>query len=617
MPPPADTPHSHKESTPAPGWLAAQPDGRGAAALADAAEATHDRATALCEILSRLNRDVPPEESARSVLPLLVGALEFDAGAVLRVSGGSEAEVLAAFGRTRKRGFPYPAVDLREPLLVSLTQRSEVAVTGVRHGPALQAPLRALCHPRYRTAVVASAFMGHTLGGLLVLSSSHERALPEADRAFLSAVADAVGLALGSASLSRATHLSEVVLETAGAVARAISGSLDLAETFRQIAYGAARVMGDCNCLLLAVEEDDQAALTTVACSDPADDALLGLHVRFKDAAGELEALADRRAVIVEDLVFGAGTERMLREKLDMRSALFVPIHSEDGLIGSLLLYSTARRDRYSEREIARAETVAQQAASAICNARVYRDLERSEAHATALLERIARLRERQRLTIANVLHDDVVQSVVAALYQVEGLRAAGGEDTAGLDRAAAMLKQTIADARTVIWDLRPAVLDTLGLDRSLEALALRAGSDGAFEVATELEGVPELPPRVSTALYMIAREALQNARRHASATRVVLRMEAADDRAGEAPVGPSQRGADGNPPGGGRTTAIRLSVIDDGVGFDPDALEPGEHFGLTMMDEQAALAGGQLTVKSAVGHGTVVEALVVSSEET
>ena len=559
-----------------------------------------DRTATLCDILSQLNRDVPPEESAQIVLPLLVGSLELDTGAVLRVAGGTEAEVLAAFGRTRKRGFPYPSVDLREELLVPLTQRSEIAVVGDSRGRMLQAPLRALCHPRFHTAVVASAFMGHALGGFLVLSSRRERTLTAADRAYLSAVADAVGLALGSASLSHASHMSEVVLETAGAVARAISGSLDLAQTFRQIAYSAARVMGDCSCLLLAADDGTDGELVAVACSDPADDALLGLQVRFKDAAGEREALARRRAIVVEDLVWGAGTDRRYRDKLDIHSALFVPIHSEDGLIGSLLLYSTGRRDRYSDREIARAETVAEQAASAICNARLYRDLERSESRAKALLERITRLRERQRLTFANVLHDDIVQTIVAALYQVEGLRAAGGDDVDELDRVSTMLKQTIGDARNVIWDLRPPVLDGLGLDRSLEALASRAATAGGFEVRTDLAAVPELPPRVSTALYMIAREALQNVRRHAGADHVLLRIEIADD------------GPDPGPDGGdGQVTNVRLAVVDDGVGFDPALVRSGDHFGLTMMDEQAALAGGQLAVTSGAGQGTAVEALV------
>ena len=550
------------------------------------------RSDALCEILSQLNRDAVPDDWARVVLPLLVAALGLDTGAILRVTAGSEAELLAAFGRTRKRGFPYPRVDLSDELLVPLTQRSRVVVVGAQTGT-LQAPLRALCLPRFRVAVVASAFMGHTLGGLLVLSGRRDRVLTADDRAFLSAVADAVGLALGTAALSRQSHLSEVVLETAGAVARAISGSLDLAQTFRQIAHSAARVMGDCNCLLLAVEDGGDGDLVAVACSDPADDVLLGLQVRFTNAAGEREALARRRrSIVVEDLVWGAGTERAYRERLDMRSALFVPIHSEDGLIGSLLLYSTARRDRYSERDIARAETVAEQAAGAICNARLYRDLERSESRAKALLERITRLRERQRLTFADVLHDDIVQTVVAALFQVEGLRAASGDESREeLDRVAAMLKQTITDARGVIWDLRPPVLDGLGLDGAFSALAARVSGDGGFEVRTDLVEVPDLPPRISTTLYVIAREALQNTRKHANARRATLAVRSTDD------------GAEGR--------RVTLTVADDGVGFDSDAVRAADHFGLTMMDEQAALAGGSLTVSDRPGGGTIVEATV------
>jgi len=291
-------------------------------------------------------------------------------------------------------------------------------------------------------------------------------------------------------------------------------------------------------------------------------------------------------------LTYPAATGRDFRERLDIRSALFVPIHSEDELIGSLLLYSTARRDRYSDGDIARAETVAEQAASAICNAHLYRDLERSESRTKALLERITRLREAQRLTVANVLHDDIVQTVVAALYQVEGLRAGGGETRAELERVASLLKQTIADARNVIWDLRPPVLDGLGLDGALAALANRISADGGFVVETDLADVPQLPPRISTALYVIAREALQNARRHARANTVTVLVQLLAD---------GDRGAQ----------RVCLTIADDGIGFDHEAVQAGEHFGLTMMDEQAALAGGTFTVTSRPGAGTTVEATV------
>ena len=555
------------------------------------------RARALFEILSQLNRDAAPEDWAQALLPPLVAALGVDTAAVLRVAGGTEADLLAAYGDTRKRGFPYPSLDLTDELLTSLTQRSDIVRLDDVSRRSVQPALRAICHPHFGSAFIVSAFMGHTLGGFVVLSSRRRRALSDDDAGFLSAAADAVGLALGSAALSQETHMSGVVLETAGAVARAISGSLDLAQTFRQIARGAARLMGNCNCLLLARDEAGDEDLVAVACSDPVDDVLIGLRVRFRDVAGEREALARRRSIVVDDVVWGVATDRDFRERLDIRSALFVPIHSEDELIGSLLLYSTARRDRYTEGDIARAETVAEQAASAICNARVYRDLERSESRAKALLERIARLREAQRLTVANVLHDDIVQTVVAALYQVEGLRAGGGARSEELARVAALLKQTITDARGVIWELRPPVLDGLGLDGALLALANRVSVDGGFVVETDLGGVPSPPSRISTALYMIAREAMQNARRHAGATKVTLRVQL-------------MAGLDEG------TQRVRLTVADDGVGFDREAVAAADHFGLTMMDEQAALAGGAFVVTSRPGSGAVVEVTVPFSDE-
>jgi signal transduction histidine kinase len=239
---------------------------------------------------------------------------------------------------------------------------------------------------------------------------------------------------------------------------------------------------------------------------------------------------------------------------------------------------------------------VAEQAASAICNARLYKDLERSESRARDLLERITRLREHQRLTFANVIHDDILQTVVAALYRLEGFRAgAGGKSTGELDSVAEMLRQAISDARRVISDLRPPVLDELGLTGGLKALADRVAIEGDMNVKVELTDFPSLSPGVTTALYMIAREALQNARRHACAQHATLSVSRVYR---------------------GRDVAVRLRVTDDGVGFDRDIVDSRDHFGLIMMDEQAALVGGSLTLDTRPGGGTSVEAILPSSTE-
>jgi signal transduction histidine kinase len=349
--------------------------------------------------------------------------------------------------------------------------------------------------------------------------------------------------------------------------------------------------MGNCLCLLLELDQES-GDLVAVACSDPADEVLLGLRVRFEDERDNREALVQRRSIVVEDLVWGAGTDHVYREKLSIRSALFVPIHSEGNLMGSLLLHSSGRRENYSPRDVARAEMVAEQAASAISNARLYRDLERSELRATSLLRRNTRLRERNRLEIANVIHDDVVQTIVAALYELENLREeVSGEALADVDRAVRLLRQSIADARRMISELRPPVVDGLGLTGALRALVERTSADSGLRIEASLEDIVGMTPGVATALYMIGREALLNARRHAGAR--LLRVSLTQTQVDEASL-----------------WTARMRVSDDGCGFDTER-SGDDHFGLTMMDEQAALAGGSLTVVSSPGTGTLVEVAV------
>ena len=188
------------------------------------------------------------------------------------------------------------------------------------------------------------------------------------------------------------------------------------------------------------------------------------------------------------------------------------------------------------------------------------------------------------------MLHDDIVQTMVAALYQVQGMEAELPFETAtDAGRVSGLLRTAIGDTRRVIRDLRPPALDGLGLRGALQALADQAGG-GTCEVRLDLAAVPALSAAVETSLYVIAREALQNALHHAGARHVDLCLAA-----GEADVG----------------EAVRLSVRDDGRGLLPGVAERDDHFGLTMMDEQAALVGGELVIESAPGRGTAVEVIV------
>jgi signal transduction histidine kinase len=548
--------------------------------------------SALAHVTSLLNRDMPAEDMARAVLPDIVSTVDTDTGAVLRVRGDGRAEVLAAYGPTRRRGFPYPLLELGHRVVAAAAQQPGLVNLAPADLTGLPDALRGVSPRGVRYLLIAPAFAGHQLCGLLVLGGRRDRPLGGLEADFLRVVADSIGLALDHAVMSRQSELSEVVLDTACAVARAISGSLDLEQTFQQIASSAARVMGNCSCLLLELrpEVDD---LLVVACSGTEDHPLLGLTVRFEGKETTREALQDGRSIVVEDITWGTHVASAARKRLLLRSALFVPIRADGVLIGSLLLYSSERRDSYSSRDVARAEIVAEQAASAICNARLFRNLTRSQQRSQKLLRRLTRLRQEKRQEWANVLHDDIVQTMVAALYEVQGIQAElPAEANAETERVATLLRQAIADARKVIRDLRPPALDGLGLTGALQALVEQVGSEVPCDVQLHLSEVPALNSSVETSLYVIAREALHNAGRHSGARHVDLWLEA--------------RGLVGSP-----GQAVRLWVRDDGSGLPLDVSDRNDHFGLTMMDEQAALVGGELSIDSGPGRGTTVEVVV------
>jgi len=191
-----------------------------------------------------------------------------------------------------------------------------------------------------------------------------------------------------------------------------------------------------------------------------------------------------------------------------------------------------------------------------------------------ALAELSARLltaQEGERRRIARRLHDELGQTLAAARWAV----AAG--DRAEADR---LLGQAVEGMRTLARELRPPLLDELGLGPALRALGDQVASSGGIAVEVEVPA-GRFPPEVETAAFRVVQEALENARRHAEARRVEVRL----DRTNWALVG---------------------EVADDGRGFDPRRATPG--LGLTGMKEWVGLLGGELQVRSRPGHGTRVQ---------
>jgi len=192
---------------------------------------------------------------------------------------------------------------------------------------------------------------------------------------------------------------------------------------------------------------------------------------------------------------------------------------------------------------------------------------------------------ESERARWARELHDETLQGLGALRLMLVAARRAHDLDLVGV--AIDRLEDEIDGLRGLIRELRPAALDELGLGPAIEGLAERASRGNDVEVTTELRLPPHrLPADVEIAVYRIVQEALTNAVRHASATRVRISVDASAD-------------------------AVLADVRDDGGGFDPGDRTNG--FGLTGMRERVALLRGELEIGSSAAGTHVAAALPVS----
>lgn len=535
-------------------------------------------------VLAELNSDGALRNRTTRVLPILLASLGVDAGAVFVVRDELRAEFVAAYGPTRQRGHPYDALDLTDQRLGSSGRYAQWIY--LESGDEVQPALRAVLRRGYGMGVVVPACAGNAAAAYVVVSGQRRRPFDFYETILLSTVCDGLGPMARGDALSGESLRNAALLQSSQAVFRAISQSLDLEQTFSEIAVNAAQVVTGSACLLLELQQEVD-ALVVVACSHSGANGLIGTRVQFGGGLEISDQLKSRRSLVVDDVIPSASLESDVLRLSGLGSVLLVPLNVRAELIGCLMLYASGKRRGYSEADMARAEGVAEQAATAIYNARLYRDLVRSRERVRMLMRRVSEIRQSERKAFSSVIHDDIVQAVVGAVYLLDGFRrTAGGSST--IDDAIEVLRETIADARRLIWELRPPVLEELGLEAALRALTehVDAGESRSPQIVCDIQEIPALPPETATTIYKIAREAALNAFRHAHAKHISIGLSV--DETGEG-------------------STIRLVVEDDGVGFCVAETESESHFGQTMMEEQATIVGGRVDVHSVPGSGTRV----------
>jgi two-component system sensor histidine kinase UhpB len=208
------------------------------------------------------------------------------------------------------------------------------------------------------------------------------------------------------------------------------------------------------------------------------------------------------------------------------------------------------------------------------------RMLDRLERERQESGRRVLAAQEAERVGIARDLHDEVGQVLTGVLLQLNSIAESAPEHRAELDQPRQAVRRALDEVRRISSELRPEMLDHLGLVSALTELSTSFARVAGIRVERAFaSSLPALSPEVELAVYRIAQEGLTNVARHANASRVTITLEPGRD-------------------------SVVLRVADDGQGF---AGAPVEHGGLRSMRERALLIDGALAIREGPDGGVEV----------
>ncbi len=256
-----------------------------------------------------------------------------------------------------------------------------------------------------------------------------------------------------------------------------------------------------------------------------------------------------------------------------LRSWLLLPLIAKGDLVGVMILMHS-QPDMYSPPSRTLSQAFANQVAIAIHNAQLYK-----QAGDNATLE------ERNRL--ARELHDSVAQTLYSISLFIDAIRLALKTNKqmvveSHLEELTQLSREAMADMRLLIFELRPPILAKSGLATALQSRLESVEAKAGFKTDFDSAGSFQLSPAQESELYRIAQEALNNIVKHAQANRVTIHLT-------------------------GQPGCVRMTIEDDGVGFDPLSVEHGGGQGFRNMRERAANIGARFSFESVPGQGTKI----------
>jgi signal transduction histidine kinase len=282
------------------------------------------------------------------------------------------------------------------------------------------------------------------------------------------------------------------------------------------------------------------------------------------------------RVVDGSPLCLRGGLEVLQREGLDCHAS--VPLKAKEQVLGIMNLAYPADR-QFGEDDLQLLNSVGQQIGMAVENARLYEDLRRKEAQ-------LISAHEDERARVARELHDEAGQNLTALLLHLESLAEMlpPGADQAKrrLGELEAFTASIVQEMRRLMMDLRPTLLDDLGLIPAVRSFAESQLTRSGTRISVEVKGERRrLAPALEIALFRILQEAITNIAKHAQAAGGTVELCF-------------------------QQSSVAACITDDGRGFDPVATRSTwQTFGLLGIEERVALLGGTLRIDSHENRGT------------
>jgi signal transduction histidine kinase len=459
------------------------------------------------------------------------------------------------------------------------------------HDPRVSQAYRAVTQAGGTVAVLVVPIRGGArVEGLLYVGATQPRVFTDAEEAILQGLADLAAIALHNARLYATAERRRQTAESLAEVGHLLSQSLDAAEVGQRVVDHVRRLLKTRAATLYQLDPAAGMLVTLTTANDfglattpwramPLGIGVVGLAACTRQPVVTADVLTDPHLTLTAAVRAGI-------ELIPVRAVLALPLLHDGQVIGVLSLADAAGRT-FDAETLALARLFAAYASTALANAQLYTEVQTGRARLQGLSHQLLEAQETERRRIAHELHDEAGQLLASVHLALEAtVMGLPSHLRGGFHLVRSHLDAIETQLRRLAYELRPTILDDLGLLPALQSLAHRVAERTGLGIRVDSALTGRLAPAVETALYRVMQEGLTNIIKHAAATRVDLQLWHDDER-------------------------VHGRLHDDGVGFAVEyVLGQPERRGLGLLGIQERLEalGGTFQISAAPGQGTTLQ---------